>query len=176
MKNLLLAFMVVFSLPAALASKGPVHTKKIVDVESFVGKWYTISSLPQFFNRKCLLQTAEYKIVSEEEISLLNTCYKKRNKTSTISGQAKIVNFETNSELEVSFNSFFTRLFRVKADYNIIKIDDDYQYVMVGGRGRSDLWIMSKTLSMPRELYNEYVSYAKELGYPVKKLRFSKLK
>ena len=175
MRNLLLAFMVVFSLPA-LASNGPVHTKKVIEVESFVGKWYTISSLPQFFNRKCLLQTAEYKIKSEDEISLLNTCYKKRNRTSTISGQAKIVNFETNSELEVSFNSFFTKLFRVKADYNIIKIDDDYQYVMVGGRGRSDLWIMSKTPSMPRNVYNEYVRYAKKLGYPVKKLNFSKLK
>ena len=56
MRNLLLAIMVLFSLPAAIASNGPVHTKKIVDVESFVGKWYTISSLPQFVNRKCLLQ------------------------------------------------------------------------------------------------------------------------
>ena len=175
MKSLFLAFMVVFSLPT-FASKGPVHTNKVVDVESFVEKWYIISSLPQFFSRKCLLQTAEYKIKNESEITLLNTCYKKRNRTSTITCQAKIVNFVTNSELEVTFNSFFTRLFRVKADYNIIKIDDDYRYVMVGGRGRTDLWIMSKTPSMPKAVYNEYVRYAKELGYPIKKLKFSKLK
>ena len=175
MKNLLLTFLVVFSLPT-LASKGPVHTNKIIDVESFIGKWYAISSLPQFFSIKCLSQTAEYKIKSDNEISLLNTCFKKRNRTSTITGQAKIINFETNSELEVSFNSFFTRLFRVKADYNIIKIDDDYQYVMVGGRGRGDLWIMSKTPSMPKSVYKEYVRYAKELGYPTKKLKLSKFK
>jgi apolipoprotein D and lipocalin family protein len=171
MKSLILSLMMIFSLQAFAASGGSsVATNEYVDVNRFIGKWYAISDIPQFFSRKCLYQTAEYGIKSEKEISVKNTCYKGR-KTQTIYGQAKVINPETNAELIVTFNTFWTRLFRVKGDYNIIKIDPNYEYVMVGGNNRSNLWIMSRSQEMPEEIYEEYVNLAKELGFNVHNLR-----
>lgn len=171
MRIFLIALLVSCSTMAA--NTGPVATNDIIDIQKYIGKWYAVSDIPQFFTRSCLYQTAEYDIKTESEISVKNTCYA-NNKTKTIFGQAKVVNFETNAELIVTFNNFWTRLFRVRGDYSIIKIDPNYDYVMVGGRDRSNLWIMSRTPGMPQEVYEEYVNVAKELGFNVSQLRKSK--
>lgn len=163
-------FLLLFSFQVFAGGQPSVATSEVIDIQKYLGKWYAISDIPQFFTRKCLYQTAEYGLKSEVEISVKNTCYAAK-KTNAIYGQAKVVNFETNSELIVTFNTFWTRLFRVKGDYNIIKIDPNYDYVMVGGNNRSNLWIMSRRPNMPEEIYTEYTEYAKSLGFNIKLLR-----
>ena len=148
-------------------------TEQYVNVERFIGKWYAISSLPQFFTRNCVGQTAEYEIINPQTISVKNTCLKNKGE-SIIEGQAVVKNAATNAELIVTFNSFFTRLFRVKGDYNIIRLDDDYQYVMVGSKNRKSLWIMSRTPSIPPAIYQEYLKFAEELQFPVDKMVISR--
>ena len=148
----------------------PLPTVDYVDVEQYIGKWYAISALPQFFTRNCLAQTAEYEIINDETISVLNTCLKKKGKKTTINGKAVIINKESNAELIVTFDNFFTRLFNVKGDYNIIKLDDLYDFVIVGTKDRSSLWIMSRNPTMPEEVLEEYIAFAQQLGYPTDKL------
>ncbi|MGE3608338.1 MAG: lipocalin family protein [Bacteriovoracaceae bacterium] len=166
---LLLALTLNFSF-----AKGELRTASHVDVERYLGKWYTISSLPQFFTRKCVAQTADYDLINAQTISVLNTCIKANGSTTTINGQAVIVNAQTNAELEVTFNSFWTRLFRVKGDYTIVKLDPEYQYVLVASKNRKSMWILSRTKTMPESIYNEYVAEAKSQGFAVEKLEFSK--
>ena len=148
-------------------------TADFVDVSRYIGKWYAVTSLPQFFTRHCLGQTAEYDIINEQTISVKNTCLKKKGQTDIV-GQAVVKNAASNAELTVTFDSFFTRLFRVKGDYNVIKLDKNYQYALVGSKNRKSLWLLSRTPSVPKAVYDEYVSYAKELGFPVDKLIDSK--
>jgi apolipoprotein D and lipocalin family protein len=173
MKNFL-ALVFSFSLVAcAFAKGGQLPTASNVEVSKYVGKWYSIAALPQFFTRNCLAQTADYGIINSQTISVKNTCLKAKGKT-TINGQAVVTNAQTNAELEVTFNSFFTRLFRVKGDYNIIKLDSNYRYVMIGSNNLKSLWIMSRETSMPAEVYADYVKLAKELGFKTEKLELSK--
>lgn len=150
-----------------------LRTEPHVEVGEYIGKWYALKALPQIFTRKCEAQTAEYKVVDEKTISVLNTCLKHKGKT-TIKGKAVVKNPSTNAEFVVTFDNFFTRLFRVKGDYNIIKLDPNYQYVLVGSKDRKSLWIMSRTTSMPGEVMDEYLEIAKEEGFPVEKLVDSK--
>jgi apolipoprotein D and lipocalin family protein len=157
----------------SFAKSSELPTVSSVSIERYVGKWYSIAALPQFFTRKCIGQTADYKIIGPQTISVLNTCFKK-NGSSTISGKAVVLNTATNAELEVTFDSFFTRLFRVKGEYNIIKLDKDYKFVLVGTSDRDSLWIMSRTPIMPTEEYDAYVKSAAALGFPVEKLERSK--
>lgn len=152
----------------------PLPTPDYVDVPRYVGKWYAISSLPQFFTRKCLGQTAEYEVINPQTISVKNTCLKKNNGRTTIFGQAVVKNAQTNAELVVTFNNFFTRLFRVKGDYTIIKLDKNYNYVLVGSKDRKSLWIMSRKTEMPQNIFDEYVKTAKALDFPTENLVNSK--
>jgi apolipoprotein D and lipocalin family protein len=147
-------------------------TASYVDVNRYIGKWYAITSLPQFFTRNCKAQTAEYEIINEKTISVLNTCLKGKG-TTTISGQAVVKNPKTNAELIVTFNNFFTRLFRVKGDYTIIKLDENYEHVLVGSKDRRSLWVLSRRPEMDEETLNEYVEFARKEGFPVNRLERS---
>lgn len=144
-------------------------TASYVDIPRYVGKWYAITSLPQFFTRNCKGQTAEYEIIDEKTISVVNTCIKSKG-TTDIKGQAVVKNKKTNAELIVTFNSFFTRLFRVKGDYTVIKLDPDYQYSLVGSKDRKSLWLLARDTEIPEEVIAEYIAFAKKEGFPVEKL------
>ena len=157
-----------------LALAGSLPTASYVEVERYVGKWNSITSIPQFFSKSCLAQTAEYEILTENSISVLNTCYKKGGKVTTITGKAVVVNPRTNAELEVTFDNFFTRLFKVKGDYTIIKLDPNYEYVMIGSKDRKTLWIMSRETTMPKNILQKYVDFAAANGFDVTKLVDSK--
>ena len=173
MKNCIVLLLLSISI-SCIAKGTDLRTAEYVDVSKYIGKWYAVSALPQFFTRKCLAQTAEYEIINEQTISVLNTCLKSHKKVTTINGQAVVTNAASNAELEVTFNNFFTRLFRVKGDYNIIKLDADYKYVLVGSRDRKSLWILSRTETMPKADYDEYVEEAKLQKFDTSKLILSK--
>jgi apolipoprotein D and lipocalin family protein len=173
MKILVLLFTLLLCQTACAGGSRDIRTASYVEINRYIGKWYAVSSLPQFFTRKCLSQTADYGIINSQMISVLNTCYKAKG-TNNIKGQAVVTNAATNAELEVTFNNFFTRLFRVRGDYNILKLDENYRYVMVGSRDRKSLWIMSRTPSIEAEVYKAYIEEAKNQGFPIEKLVLSK--
>jgi apolipoprotein D and lipocalin family protein len=168
-----MTIMFFFITSCLMAQSRELPTVAQVEINRYVGKWYAISALPQFFTRKCLAQTADYAVINEQTISVLNTCLKGKGKT-TIEGQAVVTNAASNAELEVTFNSFFTRLFRVKGDYNIIALDEKYENVVVGTRDRKSLWIMSRSPNMDQATYTKYVALVRELGFPVENLIISK--
>lgn len=172
MKLILMILALFFSRQTFAGSALP--TPKNVDIARYVGKWYAVSSLPQFFTRSCIGQTAEYQLLSSNSVSVLNTCYKKNGKTSYIEGQAIVKDPTTNARLEVIFNNFFTRLFHIKGEYVIIKLSEDYDTVLVGTTDRRSLWIMSRTPNISPKLLAEYISEAKSLGFSIEKLITSK--
>lgn len=149
-------------------------TPEYVDINEYVGKWYAITSMPQFFTRNCVGQIAEYEVINSTTISVLNTCIKKNGSQKSISGKAVVANPRTNAELTVTFNNFWTKLFRVKGDYTIIKLDDSYSSVLVGSKNRKSLWILARTPYLSEEIRKEYLDYAKSLNFDTSNLIESK--
>lgn len=168
----LFTFSMLFSLNVFASDSLP--TADYVDINQYVGKWYTITSLPQSFTKKCVAQTADYAIKTANSISVINTCIKKDHSTKTIEGQAVVANPKTNAELIVTFNNFWTQLFRVKGDYVIIKLDASYSTVLVGSKNRKSLWILARSPYIDDSTKNDYIAYAKSLGFETDKLIDSK--
>ncbi|WP_199485914.1 lipocalin family protein, partial [Morganella morganii] len=81
------------------------------------------------------------------------------NKWKESTGKAYFVNSADTGALKVSFFGPFY------GGYNIIKLDDDYQYSLVVGPDKDYLWVLSRTPAMPPELLNEYLSFAGEHGF-----------
>lgn len=173
MKKLILCLSLLVSI-CAFAKPTPLPVASDVDVARFIGKWYTITSLPQFFTRNCDGQTAEYGIVNEKTISVHNVCYKENGKSKDINGKGVIQDAPNNARLIITFDTFWTRLFRVKGDYNIIKLGEGYDTVMVGSNDRKSLWIMSRTPTMDPTTLQDYKTQAKDLGFSTEQLRNSK--
>jgi apolipoprotein D and lipocalin family protein len=170
----LLAGSIFISCSHASTSNSKLPTPSNVDVARYIGKWYAITSLPQIFTCNCVAQSAEYGILGENTISVINTCYKKNGKTSDIKGKGVVKDTQTNARLEITFDNFFTKLFKVKGEYVIVKLSEGYDTVLIGSTNRKSLWIMSRTPSIQPEVLAEYVNYAKSLGFPVEKLVNSK--
>lgn len=76
-----------------------------------------------------------------------------------------------NTKLEIYFDQFFIKLFGIKGDYNILKINKNYTMALVGSEDKTSLWILSKNLEYKKEELQDMVNYAKKLGYDVNKLK-----
>ncbi len=143
-----------------------------VDAQKFIGEWNVVATFPRFETRRCVKQKATYSIKDEYNLNILNTCTKKNGSISTISGNAEVIDKKSNAILEVTFNNFWTKLFRVRGDYRIIALDKDYQSVMVGTNSRKALWIMTRTGNIDKSLLNIYIEDAKVQGFDTSKLIF----
>ena len=68
------------------------------------------------------------------------------------------------SYLEVSF---FLNFY---SDYNILLLDEDYRYVLVGSRSPKYLWILSREPFLSDEVRDAILAEAVKLGYDTSKL------
>ena len=66
--------------------------------------------------------------------------------------------------LEVSFFGPFY------GGYNIIALDENYQYALVVGKDLNYLWILSRTTTMPSDILTEYLILAESLGFDIDNL------
>ena len=142
-----------------------LKTVNQVDLKKYVGLWYEIAKIPNSFQEQCAYgTTAEYKLLEDGDIQVINKCYTKDGEADVADGLAKVVDKNTNSKLEVSFFSILG--FRpFWGDYWIIGLDDNYQWAVVGSPNRKYGWILSRTPTLPDETMNKIFSILKDQYY-----------
>lgn len=135
------------------------------DASRYLGKWYEVARLENRFERGLEQVTATYGARSDGGISVVNRGYdpvKKRWNESD--GKAYFTGAPTTAALKVSFFGPFY------GGYNVIRLDDDYQYALVSGPNRDYLWILSRTPTIPAAVKQDYLNTARELGFDVDRL------
>jgi apolipoprotein D and lipocalin family protein len=137
-----------------------------VNLERYAGTWYEIASFPTWFQKGCFCTTAEYA-VRDDHIDVKNSCRKgsAEGERDVATGKAWSVPGTGNSQLKVQF------FWPFKADYWIIALDENYQWVLVGHPEREYLWILSRDPRMEESLYRSLVEKAREKGYDVTRLK-----
>jgi len=83
-------------------------------------------------------------------------------------GRAKFAGVNNEAKLKVSFFGPFY------APYNVIAIDDQYQYALVAGKNLDYLWILSRRPTIPAAIRSEYLKQAQSLGYDIHQLVWTK--
>ncbi|GAB1234377.1 lipocalin family protein [Ferrigenium sp. UT5] len=135
----------LFWLLPALALAQPPATVAQVDLDRYVGKWYEIASIPQYFQRQCVRDvTAEYAL-KHGALSVINRCATASGEISEAQGQARIVDTQSNAKLEVTFVNLFGWRYLFGGDYWIIDLAPDYRYAVVGHPGREYAWVLART-------------------------------
>lgn len=126
----------------------PPQVVQAVDLSKYVGQWYEIARLPNWFERSCAGGvTATYSMRPDGRIDVVNECLSCSGKTLTVKGVAKVVDPITNAKLKVTFFAPFC------GDYWILDLGRNYQYTVVGDPNRKYLWILSRTPRMDEDLY-----------------------
>ena len=139
----------------------PLEVVEFVDLERYLGKWYEIASYPAWFSKECTATTAEYSLLPDGKIRVVNRCRKGNldGPQKEAKGKAEIVDKTTNAKLKVWF------FWPFKGNYWIIDLDDEYQWAVVGEPKREYLWILSRKPHMDSALYDEIVTRLMKKGY-----------
>lgn len=145
--------------PVYRQSNTPLQTVNSVDLNKYLGKWYEIYRLPNWFeDDDCVTVTAEYGLRDDGGISVLNTCHK-ASKKEEARGIAKIVEGSSNSKLRVSFFRPFY------GDYWILDLASDYSWVLIGEPAGKYFWILARDKKLSPELEESLLVKAEKLGY-----------
>jgi len=137
-----------------------------VDLSLYLGTWYEIASFPQRFQRGCEDTKAVYSLRADGTIEVLNSCFR-NGKTDVAKGKAWVADKTTNAKLKVSF------FWPFRGDYWIIELGKDYDYAVVAGPSRNYLWILARSSTMDKDLYDAIVGRLKERGFDITKLRLT---
>lgn len=128
--------------------------------DRYLGKWYEIARFDYLFEKNLNNVTATYTNNDHCSIKVLNSGYNyKKEAWKSATGKAKFRHDRSTGALKVSFFGPFY------AAYNVIAIDQDYQYALVAGKNLKYLWILSRTPSMPAGIKEQYLAKAAAIGY-----------
>ncbi|ADU71414.1 outer membrane lipoprotein Blc [Pantoea sp. At-9b] len=157
-----------------VACKSPTPPKGVepitgFDASRYLGKWYEVARLENRFERGLEHVTATYSKRSDGGIRVLNRGYDaQQQKWRESEGKAYFTGAPTTAALKVSFFGPFY------GGYNVIRLDDNYQYALVSGPNRDYLWILSRTPAIPEAVKRDYLNTARELGFRVDQLLWVK--
>ncbi len=163
---LLLSLSQSFAL-TAMADKPDVETVLYVDLKSYMGVWNEYAAIPNFFERKCVLNTqAEYSFTQDGQVSVKNSCYDADGNIQIAEGVAKVVDTQSNSKLKVTFARIFGKwIFTPGGDYWIIDLGPNYEYALIGSPDRSYSWILSRTPQLERSVVAKLAEKLKSQGF-----------
>lgn len=164
MKKIFFAIIISLFFTSCSTKDFSLLTVKKVDINRYLGTWYEIARYEHFFEKDCKNVSANYSLMEENKIKVINSCQKiDTNKTKEATGIAYATD-DTNSKLKVSFFRPFY------GDYWILMLDKDYKYVLVGSPSREYLWILSRTKTLPKDILDKIILKIKELNFDEKKL------
>ena len=149
------------------AQAKPLAVAEKVELDRYLGVWYEIARKPLHFQKKCDHDiTAIYTLNENGNVVIENRCYSKNGTLNQAMGEAFIENPPFNSKLKVSFLPEGIRWLPVgRGDYWILKIDEDYQTVLIDEPERKYMWVLSRTAHPDEAVIQHYLDYAKTLGY-----------
>lgn len=133
---------------------------KNFDLSRYLGEWYEIARIDNRFEKGLTKVSANYSLREDGGVKVVNKGWDAtRSKWKESIGKAYFVETPETGALKVSFFGPFY------GGYNIIKLDDNYQYSLVVGPDKDYLWVLSRTPTMPPELLNKYLSFASDHGF-----------
>lgn len=156
-------FVIVAVLPlgCAMQKEAPLKVVDYVDIGKYAGKWYEIARLPNSFEEGLECCTANYTLLENGKIEVVNAGHliSDHAKTKKVKGKAYIPDKNEPGKIKVSFfGPFYAR-------YWIIALDKDYQFAMVGEPSRKYLWILARQTSLDENDYQNLIDQAKFSGF-----------
>jgi len=147
-------------------------TESGVDLNQYAGVWYEQARLPNSFQKECAGEVkATYVLNADNTLGVTNQCVKadgSRKTAKAVGRLASSADPQDPAKLEVRFAPGWTSwLPMVWGDYWIMKLEDNYQYSLVGTPDRKYLWVLSRAPKADQAKVKELLDYAESQGFAV---------
>lgn len=153
------------------ASARDIPTVDYVDLQKYIGTWHEVASIPQSFQKDCIANTtADYSILQNGLIKVVNSCDTVKGTRKVADGRARIVDSKSNSKLKVTFVKFIDWIFAFGGRYWILDLAPDYSYALIGEPSLKYAWILSRSPSFSAENFAQAEAKFKSLGYDTCKI------
>jgi len=143
-------------------SSRPLRPVAYVDLPRYMGGWFVIANIPYFAEKDCFDSVEGYSLRPDGRIDNKFACREKsfdapmKPKLETI---ATVEDQTTNAEWRVPV------LKVVRLKYFVIDLDPDYRWAVVGHPSRRYGWILSRTRSLPDDVYSRILQRLQGQGY-----------
>ena len=130
---------------------------KTLDLESYMGKWYQVyeNNFDKTFQGNGRCATAEYSIISSNNVSVHNEQLSKKNELETIDGYAFYKDGNSGGYLTVKLDG------QVDAPYWVIELgpksNDLYDYSIVSDNFKLSLFVLTRNVEKFYKYYNDNV-------------------
>ena len=164
------ALMAVLTLSACSTPRTPDGIKAVsgFDVDRYAGHWHEVARIDNSFERGLTQATATYTRNADNTIKVVNRGYDPvRKEWKEAEGTARFVGEPDQAALKVSFFGPFY------GGYNVVALDENYQWAMVIGSNKDYLWILSRTPTLPWHVREHLLERARAMGVDVSKIVFA---
>jgi lipocalin len=150
---------------AACTAMGPVRTTTVdrVEAERYLGTWYEVGSVKQFFSVGLVNVTANYQLNPDGSVRVENRgeYFADGGPESRIVGNARAID-DTFTKLNVSFTgpAPSTGL----GNYWIVDLDEDYQWAIVSDPTGRSAFFLTREKTVSDEFYQELLDRAAAAG------------
>lgn len=180
---MIIVFVLIYLVPTTPTNNTIIYAFRphTINLTKYMGNWYEIARLPVYYQKDCIRSMATYSLNADNTINITNQCVTPSG-TISVNGKGKslgTIYAKYGDDLLIPgiFNVQFdnqsnNQLDTNVANYNILLVNDDYTYALVGTLDRQGLWILSRTLTIDQETYDKFINYANNLGYDTKNLIF----
>ncbi|MFZ3040083.1 MAG: lipocalin family protein [Polynucleobacter sp.] len=163
-----------------MAQQGDQSVKTIaaLDVPRYLGTWYEIAKLPNWFQKKCVSNTkAVYTAKPDGNLRVLNSCKTATGETSEAEGLARQIGAKDSPKLEVRFApEWLSFLPLVWGDYWVIDLDPQYQVAAVSDPRREYLWVLSRSPQLDPKVYADLLQRLTQQQFDIQKLELTSQK
>ncbi len=162
---ILLIILCIFLFDCSTQPKLEPQTAQNIDIRKYMGLWHEVARSKNLFENNIVSAQAQYSLNADNTVSVLNTGTRKNGITKNIKGKAYAPNLHDFSKLRVTF------FWPFYGDYNILAVGENYNWALVGGD--KYLWILSRTIPIPRSELNDILQKAASLGYTTDNLIYN---
>ena len=145
-------------LPLQAQNTDELKTVPHVDIKRYMGAWYEIGRLENPWEKECSHNVvAIYTLQADGTVRVINQCQTGPQPTDIhrVEGTAWVTDKTSNAKLKVSFVHVPLIKWIASGDYWIIQLADDYSYAVVSEPSQKYLWILSRTPSLPPDIYQK---------------------
>lgn len=158
MRVILVFFLTSFLLPHDVVQN--------IDIKKFMGKWYVISLVPNFVEKGCTNSSDTYTLNDDGTIDIKYYAIKDGKERSI--KQKGFVNDLEPGRWDIQFLKPYIPFYR--APYEVIVLDPNYKYMVVGYPDNSFGWVFSRETTLDDNVYRKILDQLeKEFGYEKEK-------